>query len=65
MPGSFLVVDKGGSEAPSGVDTGAGDRDGGQVNHEDRESNWERGQNLKFRTKVNANKILPHNKRLF
>lgn len=42
----LLVVDDGSSEAPSRVDTGSGDWDGGQVNQEHRESDGERSQNL-------------------
>lgn len=66
IPGFVLVEDNGRSEAPSGVDAGAGDRDGGQVNHEDRKSNREWCQNLKFKTSTQCqynNITMTHNKR--
>lgn len=46
IPSLVLVVDNCSSKASSGVDSGAGDWDGGQVNHEYGESDWERSQNL-------------------
>lgn len=42
VPGLLVVVDDGGSKAPGGVDAGAGDRDGGEVHHENREPDGER-----------------------
>lgn len=45
-PGLGLVVDDSSSEASSRVDSGAGDGDGGQVNHKHSKSNGEWGQNL-------------------
>jgi hypothetical protein len=46
IPGLVLVVDDCSSQAPRWVDASAGDGDGGNVNHENSESNWERGQHL-------------------
>lgn len=46
IPGLFMAVHNSRSETPSGVDAGAGDRNGGQVDHEHRESNRKRNQNL-------------------
>jgi len=65
IPGFSLAVDNGGSETPSGVDAGAGDRNRGQVNHEDRKSNRERCQNLKFKTSTQRHVKTTHNKRAF
>jgi len=45
-PGMVLVVNDGGAKAPRWVDAGAGDGDGGQVDQEHRESDWERGKDL-------------------
>ena len=45
-PGMVLVVNDGGAKAPRRVDAGAGDRDGGQVDQEHREPDWERGKDL-------------------
>jgi hypothetical protein len=47
IPGLLVVVDYSSSQAPGWVDAGAGDGDGGQVNHEHREADWQRSQNLK------------------
>nr|GMC84177.1 hypothetical protein KK1_038316 [Ipomoea batatas]GME21509.1 hypothetical protein KK1_038316 [Ipomoea batatas] len=41
-PSFVLVVDNSSSKAPGWVDSGAGDRNSGKVNHEHRKSNWER-----------------------
>ena len=46
IPGLVLVVDDGGPEAPGRVDAGAGDGDGGQVDHEHGEANREGRQHL-------------------
>lgn len=46
VPGLIFAVDHGGAEAPGGVDAGASDGDGGQVNHEDGESDWKWRQHL-------------------
>ena len=46
VPWLVLVVDDGGAEAPGGVDAGAGDGDGGQVDHEHGEPDGERRQHL-------------------
>ena len=46
IPWLVLVVDDGGAEAPGGVDAGAGDGDGGQVDHEHGEPDGERRQHL-------------------
>ena len=45
-PGMVLVVNDGGAKAPRRVDAGAGDRDGGQVDHEHGEPDGEGSQNL-------------------
>lgn len=52
IPGFLLVVDHGGSETPGRVNAGAGDRDGGQVNHEHGKSNGKWSQNLQEQNKV-------------
>uniref|UniRef100_A0A0A9E504 Pip2d n=1 Tax=Arundo donax TaxID=35708 RepID=A0A0A9E504_ARUDO len=44
IPGLVIVVDDRGSQAPRRVDAGAGDGDGGKVNHEHCEPNRERSQ---------------------
>ena len=46
IPGLVLVVDDGGAQAPGRVDAGAGDGDGGQVDHEHGEPDGEGSQNL-------------------
>lgn len=46
MPCLVFVVNDSSPKTPCRVDTGAGDGDGGQVNHENSKSNWEWGQNL-------------------
>ena len=51
IPGLVVVVDDSSAQAPGRVDAGAGDRDGGQVDHEHREPNWERSKHLNERTK--------------
>lgn len=51
VPNFFIVVDDGGAEAPGGVDAGAGDGDGGKVDHEDSKPNGQGSQNLKQPTK--------------
>ncbi|KAG9159420.1 hypothetical protein Leryth_010973 [Lithospermum erythrorhizon] len=43
IPWLVLVVDQGSAKTPSRVDTGAGDGNGGQVNHENSKSNWKSG----------------------
>lgn len=45
-PGMLPVVNDGSAEAPRRVDAGAGDGDGGQVDQEHREPDWERGKDL-------------------
>ena len=45
-PGFVAVVDDGGAEAPGGVDAGAGDGDGGQVDQEHGEPDLQRGKDL-------------------
>ena len=45
-PGMVLVVNDGGAKAPRRVDAGAGDGDGGQVDQEHREPDWERSKDL-------------------
>jgi hypothetical protein len=46
IPWLVLVVDDGGAQAPGRVDAGAGDGDGGQVDHEHGEADGEGSQNL-------------------
>jgi hypothetical protein len=46
IPWFVLVVDDGGAEAPGGVDAGAGDGDGGQVDHEHGEPDGKRSEHL-------------------
>ena len=46
VPWLVLVVDDGGAEAPGGVDAGAGDGDGGQVDHEHGEPDGKRSKHL-------------------
>lgn len=46
IPSTLLVEDDGGTQTPSWVDAGSGDRDGGQVYQEHREPDWKRSQNL-------------------
>ena len=46
IPGLLVVEDDCGSQAPGRVDTGAGDGDGRQVDHEDGEADWEGSQHL-------------------
>jgi hypothetical protein len=46
IPGLVVVVDDSSAQAPGRVDAGAGDRDGGQVDHEHREPDWERSKHL-------------------
>ena len=46
VPGFFFVVNDGGAEAPSGVDAGSGDGDGGQMDDEHREPDREWSQHL-------------------
>ena len=41
IPGLAVVEHHRSAEASSWVNTGAGDRNGGQVNHEHGEPNWE------------------------
>ncbi|MFS8029613.1 hypothetical protein Hanom_Chr17g01524311 [Helianthus anomalus] len=48
IPSVVLVVDDCSSKTSRGVDTSSGDRDGGQVDQENREPNWQRSQNLHF-----------------
>jgi hypothetical protein len=50
IPGLVVVVDHGGAQAPGRVDAGAGDGDGGQVDHEHREPDWKRSQHLNSST---------------
>ena len=45
-PGLGLVVDDSSPETSSRVDSGSGDGDCGQVNHEHSKPNWEWSQNL-------------------
>jgi hypothetical protein len=45
-PRMIPVVDDGGAKAPSRVDAGAGDGDGGKVDQEHREPNWQWGKDL-------------------
>ena len=47
IPGMVPVVDDGSSKAPSRVDAGAGDGDGGQVDQEHCEPNWQWGKDRK------------------
>jgi hypothetical protein len=47
IPCLLVVVDDRSSQAPGRVDTGAGDGDGGNVDHEDGEADWEGSQHLK------------------
>lgn len=46
MPSIGLVVDDGGAEAPRRIDARAGDRDGGEVHHEHRETDGQWRQHL-------------------
>lgn len=46
IPGMVPVVDDGSPKAPSWVDAGASDGDGGQVDQEHREPNRQRGEDL-------------------
>ena len=46
IPGLVVVVDDSSAQAPGRVDAGTGDRDGGQVDHEHREPDWERSKHL-------------------
>lgn len=46
VPCAVLVVDDGGTQAPGWVDARSGDGDGGQVDQEDSESDWQRSQYL-------------------
>lgn len=48
-----LVVNYGGAKAPRGVDAGAGDRDGGQVDEEHGKPDWKRGEDLFIRPQRN------------
>lgn len=48
IPSLVLVVNYSSSKTPGRVDTGAGDRNGGKMNHENSKSNRERCQNLQF-----------------
>lgn len=52
IPWLVFVKDHGSSKTSSWVDSGAGDRNGGQMNHKHREPNWEWSQNLQFRNKI-------------
>ena len=45
-PGVLPVVDDGSAKAPSWVDAGASNGDGGKVNQEHREPNWQWGKDL-------------------
>ena len=49
IPATVLIEDDGCAETASGVDAGAGDGDGGQVNQEHSEPNWQGCQNLIIR----------------
>ena len=46
VPRLLLVVDDGGAEGARRVDAGAGDGDGGQVDQEHGEPDWQRGKDL-------------------
>lgn len=46
IPGFLFVIDDSSAETPSWVDTGASDRDGGEVNHEHSKPDGEWCQNL-------------------
>lgn len=43
FPGMVLVVDDGGTKAPSWVDAGSGDGNSGQMHQKHREPNWQWG----------------------
>ena len=51
IPGMVPVVDDGSAKAPCRVDAGAGDGDGGQVDQEHGEPNWEGSKDLFHPTK--------------
>lgn len=47
VPDFVVVEDDGGAKATGWVDTGSGDRNSGQVNHENGEANGQRSQDLR------------------
>ena len=55
IPGLLIVVDNSSPQTPGRVDTGASDRNSGQVNHEHGKPNWKRCQNLKSKIAQNTN----------